>query len=104
QIDQAATGNVNLTDAILILFLSACWAFMLKQVPSIAGGMVGTVGVSGAGAMAEMFMRPITRALTGAPIISRWMRERANKRFGEAFERGRERARERRRAKARQKD
>lgn len=99
---QASTGNIHLGDAAIVGLLCTVFAFVMWQVPSIGAGMVGTVGVSGAGGMASMFMAPIARAMLGLPLISRMMRDRAAERWGSAVERGRQRQLERMRARRRQ--
>lgn len=102
QLTAANTGNINLSDAGLLLFMCVAFALIMMQVPTIAGGMMGTVGVSGAAGMAKMFMNPLARGVTGASYVGGKMRDRAAERWGSAVERGRARQRERMRARQRQ--
>ena len=91
-IAQAQAGTIDLTTAAVTLFMSLCMWYVIRQVPSVAGGMVGAPAASGAGAMAEMFMRPIAREISGAGMATRWLRDRAAQRWGSWAERGRQQA------------
>ena len=91
----AATGNVNLSDAGLIFIMCFCFYLIMAQVPHIASGMVGTIGVSGAGSMASMFMTPIARAVSGVALAQRWSRDRAALRFGYMVEKGKQKFKDR---------
>ncbi len=62
QLTAAGTGDMNLKDAGMTLVLCIAFYLIMMQVPQIGGGMVGTVGVSGAATMAALFVNPAIRA------------------------------------------
>lgn len=103
---EIATGNVNVYDVAITGLITVAFAMVMWQVPSIAGGMVGSVGVSGAGAMASMFMSPVANVVTGRHAINsarEALRQRvAAERWGEGTTRGRQRQLARMRAKAKE--
>jgi type IV secretory pathway VirB6-like protein len=87
-IAEAETGLIDLTTAAVTLFVMVAMWYLIRQVPSIAGGMVGAASVSGASAMADMFTKPLAREMTGIGMGARYLRDRAAQRWGSNVELG----------------